>query len=162
MDLRKLKSILELFTAADVAEMKISSGDEKIHLIRNAPVAAVATVPAAAATIPAAAQPSAANPAGGANPATAAANPDPAAEAAADGGTPVVSPMVGTFYRSPSPDRPPFVQVGQRIEKGQTICIIEAMKLMNEIPAMESGVVRSIVAENGQPVSFGDVLMVLE
>ena len=70
--------------------------------------------------------------------------------------------MVGTFYRSPSPDRPPFVQVGQRIEKGQTICIIEAMKLMNEISSPASGIVRAIIAENGQPVGFGDRLMILE
>ncbi|MGI9337273.1 MAG: acetyl-CoA carboxylase biotin carboxyl carrier protein [Gammaproteobacteria bacterium] len=148
MDLRKLKSILELFSAAGIAEMKISSGDEKIHLIRNAPPGAVAATTAT---------PAATSPPMTANAAT---MPDDAAEV--ETGTVIASPMVGTFYRSPSPDRPPFVQVGQRIEKGQTICIIEAMKLMNEIPAVESGIVRSIAAENGQPVSYGDPLVILE
>lgn len=154
MDLRKLKSILELFSAADIAEMKISGGDEKIHLIRHAPPGAVAA-PAANPPMTAAAnpQPTAAS-------STTAAAPDD--KAAADTGTVIASPMVGTFYRSPSPDRPPFVQAGQRVEKGQTICIIEAMKLMNEIPASESGIVRAIVAENGQPVSYGDPLIILE
>ena len=146
MDLRKLKSILDLFSTADIAEMKIPSGDEKIHLIRHG-----------AETVAQVASPSVASSAA----ASTNAQPESAA-AEVDTGTIIVSPMVGTFYRSPSPDRPPFVQVGQRIEKGQTICIIEAMKLMNEIPAAEGGIVRSIAAENGQPVSYGDPLIVLE
>lgn len=151
MDLRKLKSILDLFSSADIAEMKISSGDEKIHLIRHGATMAAAVAPAPqAATSPAASTTTSAK----AEATTAAAE--------AETGTVIVSPMVGTFYRSPSPDRPPFVHVGQRIEKGQTICIIEAMKLMNEIPALEGGIVRSIAAENGQPVSYGDPLIILE
>ena len=150
MDLRKLKSILELFTAADIAEMKISSGDENIHIIRTAPQSAVALAPQNATTTH---QQTTTKPAETTNAQT---------TTNAETGTIIPAPMVGTFYRSPSPDRPPFVQVGQRIEKGQTICIIEAMKLMNEISSPASGIVRAIIAENGQPVGFGDRLMILE
>ena len=151
MDLRKLKSILELFNAADIAEMKISSGDENVHLIRSAPTPTPAPAPAATTAAP---TPTPAPAAASAATAT----PPPAEE----NGAAVPAPMVGTFYRSPSPERPPFVQAGQRVEKGQTICIIEAMKLMNEIPSPVNGVVRSIVAENGQPVSYGETLMIIE
>ena len=150
MDLRKLKSILELFNAADIAEMKISSGDENVHLIRSAPTPTPAPAPAATTAAPTPAPAPAAS---------ATATPTPAPE---ENGAAVPAPMVGTFYRSPSPERPPFVQAGQRVEKGQTICIIEAMKLMNEIPSPVNGVVRSIVAENGQPVSYGETLMIIE
>ncbi len=147
VDLRKLKSVMELFAASDIAEMKISSGDETVHLIRRAAASAQQPGGTVAPVLPpVAAEYPAENDAAGEE----------------ENGVVVKAPMVGTFYRAASPERPPFVQIGQRVEEGQTLCIIEAMKLMNEIPAPASGVVRSIAAENGQPVSYGDRLMIIE
>ena len=155
MDLRKLKTILELFENSNVAELEISEGEDRVRLSRAptagvAPVVSVAASPAPVAADSGAVAPSAPDAMGTEE------NPD------LEGGTAVNSPMVGTFYRSASPDRPPFVSEGKRVEKGDTLCIIEAMKLMNELPSPVSGVVRRVLAGNGEPVGFGDPLFVID
>lgn len=152
MDLRKLKTLLELFENSGLTEMEFSEGEERVRLSKAAGVAPPAAAPSVA---PAVAAASAAE-----TPAAAAAE-NGAEEKAAGDGTPVTSPMVGTFYRSASPEKPPFVRIGQRVAAGDTLCIIEAMKLMNEIPAPKDGVVREILAENGAPVSYGEALFVI-
>ena len=152
MDLRKLKKLIDLVQESGIAELEITEGEEKVKIVKGgmvtmapAPVVAMAAAPAAEA-----------------RPAATA----PAAPAAAEGdagqeGHVVKAPMVGTFYRSPSPDAKPFVEVGQAIKEGDTICIIEAMKLMNEIEADASGSVKAILVENGQPVEYGQPLFIL-
>ncbi|MDM5146903.1 acetyl-CoA carboxylase biotin carboxyl carrier protein [Candidatus Persebacteraceae bacterium Df01] len=149
MDLRKLKTILELFEGSTVVtELEISEGDDKLRLAKGAaPLFPVAPTPAV--VVPSD------NDAVPAKPVT------PAAEEPVKGTT-ITSPMVGTFYRAPSPEMSPFVRVGQTVEAGETLCIIEAMKLMNEIPATVSGKVISILAESGGPVSYGDSLFIIE
>ena len=159
MDLRKLKTILELFENSNVAELEISEGEDRVRLSRAATGAAPATVAVAPAPPPVA---PAATPPPDASPATDAGAGAAAGEPELEGGTVVNSPMVGTFYRAPSPDRPPFVSEGKRVEKGDILCVIEAMKLMNELPSPVSGVVRRVVAGNGEPVGFGDPLFVIE
>ena len=151
MDLRKLKTILELFENSRVSELEISEGEDRVRLSRG-----VVAETSPASTGPRPAPPPAALPdsAGGAVAGGEAAE--------AEQGTVVKSPMVGTFYRAASPDRPPFVSEGKRVEKGETLCIIEAMKLMNELPSPVSGVVRRVIAGNGEPVGFGDSLFVIE
>ena len=152
MDLRKLKTILELFENSRVSELEISEGEDRVRLSRGV---AETSSGASAAARPAAALAAA--------PAEAAGGAAAGGEAAeAEQGTVVKSPMVGTFYRAASPDRPPFVSEGKRVEKGETLCIIEAMKLMNELPSPVSGVVRRVIAGNGEPVGFGDSLFVIE
>ena len=151
MDLRKLKTILELFENSRVSELEISEGEDRVRLSRG--VAEIS--PASAAAHPAPPPVASPDSAGGL-----AAGGEEAAEA--EQGTVVKSPMVGTFYRAASPDRPPFVGEGKRVEKGETLCIIEAMKLMNELPSPVSGVVRRVIAGNGEPVGFGDPLFVIE
>lgn len=145
MDLRKLKTILELFEESGVVEMEISEGEDRLRLCKqSAPVAppvAVSPPPVAVA-------------------ADAASSPPPA-ETPPDGKR-VVAPMVGTFYRASSPESPPFVRIGQTVEVGQTLCIIEAMKLMNEISSTAAGVVTHILAENGAAVGYGDPLFVIK
>jgi acetyl-CoA carboxylase biotin carboxyl carrier protein len=155
MDLRKLKKLIDLVQESGIAELEITEGEEKVKIVKGG---AVSITPAAAAT-PAPAAASArveARPA----PATPAAPPAAEPEAGQEGHV-VKAPMVGTFYRSPSPDAKPFVEVGQTIKEGQTICIIEAMKLMNEIEADASGVVKAVLVENGQPVEYGQPLFIL-
>jgi acetyl-CoA carboxylase biotin carboxyl carrier protein len=155
MDLRKLKKLIDLVQESGIAELEITEGEEKVKIVRSG---AVSTTPAAAATPGPAAAPARveAPPA----PATPAAPPAAEPEAGQEGHV-VKAPMVGTFYRSPSPDAKPFVEVGQTIKEGQTICIIEAMKLMNEIEADASGVVKAVLVENGQPVEYGQPLFIL-
>ena len=153
MDLRKLKTILELFENSRVSELEISEGEDRVRLSRGVAEISPESAP------PRAVLPSASSPpsAGGF------VADDGGGEAAeAEQGTVVKSPMVGTFYRAASPDRPPFVSEGKRVEKGETLCIIEAMKLMNELPSPVSGVVRRVIAGNGEPVGFGDSLFVIE
>lgn len=157
MDLRKLKKLIDLVEESGIAEIEVTEGEEKVRITRTvaAPAAPAHTVYAAApapVAAPAAAAPSAA-------PVQAAA---PAAPAARDLSNAQKSPMVGTFYRAPSPSSPPFVEVGQTVKAGDTLCIIEAMKLMNEIEAETSGVVKEILVENGQPVEFGEPLFIIE
>ena len=140
MDLRKLKKLIDLVQESGIAELEITEGEEKVKIVKGGTVTvAAAPIMAMPAAAPAA-------------PALAAA---PAAAEAPDAGQEghvVKAPMVGTFYRSSSPDAKPFVEVGQAVKEGDTICIIEAMKLMNEIEADASGVVKAILVENGQPL----------
>ena len=156
MDLRKLKKLIDLVQESGIAELEITEGEEKVKIVKGGAVSvspgAVAPAPAVAAPVPALA--AAAAPA---TPAAAA----PAEPAAGQEGHVLKAPMVGTFYRSSSPDAKAFVEVGQPVKEGQTICIIEAMKLMNEIEADASGTVKAILVENGQPVEYGQPLFIL-
>ncbi|HEU0234169.1 MAG TPA: acetyl-CoA carboxylase biotin carboxyl carrier protein [Gallionella sp.] len=149
MDLRKLKTLIELVEGSGIAELEISEGEERVRITRTVAAAqqiyAAAPQPAAAAAPP---------------PAAAAAAAEPVKPAAPEGHI-VKSPMVGTFYRSASPGSKPFVDVGQSVNSGDTLCIIEAMKLLNEIDADQAGVIKAILVENGQPVEFGQPLFVI-
>ena len=147
MDLRKLKKLIDLVEESGIAEIEVTEGEEKVRITRT--VAAPAVQPAVAA-------PSAAAPVQAAAPAVA------AAPAAHDLSAAQKSPMVGTFYRAASPSSPAFVEVGQTVKAGDTLCIIEAMKLMNEIEAEKSGVIKEILVENGQPVEYGEPLFIIE
>jgi len=155
MDLRKLKKLIDLVQESGIAELEITEGEEKVKIVKGG---AVSIAPASAATLGLGTAPAPAE----ARPAPAASAAPPAAEPeAGQEGHVVKAPMVGTFYRSASPDAKPFVEVGQTIKEGQTICIIEAMKLMNEIEADASGVVKAVLVENGQPVEYGQPLFIL-
>jgi len=140
MDLRKLKTLIDLVSESNVSELEITEADGKVRIVKAEP----ATATAAPALQPVAAPPPA------------------AAAAPVELGHTVKSPMVGTFYRSPSPDAKAFVEVGQTIQEGEPICIIEAMKIMNEIEADKSGTVTRVLCENGQAVEFGQPLFVIE
>ncbi|MDO5357198.1 MAG: acetyl-CoA carboxylase biotin carboxyl carrier protein [Conchiformibius sp.] len=157
MDLRKLKKLIDLVEESGIAEIEVTEGEEKVRITRAvaAPAAPAHTVYAA---VPAPAPVQAAAPAA----APVAAASAPAAPAARDLSAAQKSPMVGTFYRAPSPSSPAFVEVGQTVKAGDTLCIIEAMKLMNEIEAEKSGVIKEILVENGQPVEFGEPLFIIE
>lgn len=150
MDLRKLKTLIDLVAESGVSELEVTEGEDKVRIVKNpAPVAAqtqtvYAPAPVAAAPV---------------TPAPAAA-PAPAAEEVPAGHI-VKSPMVGTFYRSPTPGAESFVKIGDTVKEGQTLCIIEAMKLLNEIESDKSGVVKEILCENGQGVEFGQPLFVI-
>ena len=147
MDLRKLKKLIDLVQESGIAELEVTEGEEKVRIARGGAVT-VAQAQAASAAAPTAAP----------APAPAPAAPEP--PAASDGHA-MKSPMVGTFYRAPSPDAKPFVEVGQVVKEGQTICVIEAMKLMNEIEADASGTVKAVLVENGQPVEYGQALFII-
>ena len=151
MDLRKLKKLIDLVEESGIAELEVTEGEEKVRIVKSGRVASETTiaVPVAAAAAPAPA-PLAAAPAPAAAP--------PAPEHA---GEVVKSPMVGTFYRAASPGAKAFVEVGDTVKKGQPVCIIEAMKLMNEIESDADGVVKAILVENGQPVEYGEPLIVV-
>jgi acetyl-CoA carboxylase biotin carboxyl carrier protein len=148
MDLRKLKKLIDLVQDSGIAELEISEGEERVRITRTlagnpmqyAPPPIYAAVPAA----PEVTNGSAA-----------------AQETAQPEGHIVKSPMVGTFYRAPSPGAKPFVEVGQSVNTGDTLCIIEAMKLMNEIEADQGGVIKAILVENGQPVEYGEPLFII-
>ena len=152
MDLRKLKKLIDLVEESGIAEIEVTEGEEKVRITRTTAAAATiyaAPAPAAAAPVAApAATPAAAAPA--------------AAPAARDLSNAQKSPMVGTFYRAPGPNAAAFVEVGQQVKAGDTLCIIEAMKLMNEIEAEKSGVVKEILVENGTPVEYGEPLFIIE
>lgn len=154
MDIRKIKKLIELVEESGIAELEISEGEESVRISRNG-TAAPAPVQYAAAPAPVAAV----APAAAAAPAPAATE---AAAPAVPAGHQVLSPMVGTFYRSPSPDAKSFVEVGQSVNAGDTLCIVEAMKMMNQIEADKSGVVTAILVEDGQPVEFDQPLVVIE
>lgn len=143
MDLRKLKKLIDLVQESGISELEVTEGEEKVRIAKHLPA------PAAQATYVAAPAPVAAAPA------PAAAAPAAPAEAALPEGHVVKSPMVGSFYRSSSPGGKAFVDVGQSVAIGETLCIIEAMKLMNEIPAETRGVIAEVLVENGKPVEFG-------
>ena len=150
MDLRKLKTLIELVETSGIAELEIQEGEERVRITRATAVAASAP-PVGAHTV----QHTAGSPASVAAAAAAAATP------AEPEGHQVKSPMVGTFYRSATPGSKPFVEVGDTVVEGATLCIIEAMKLMNEIESDKAGVVKAILTENGQPVEFGQPLFVI-
>jgi acetyl-CoA carboxylase biotin carboxyl carrier protein len=155
MDLRKLKKLIDLVQESGIAELEITEGEERVRIARGG---AISVTPLAAAALPAVA----AHAAGAALVApaaaamAAAAEPPPGPE-----GHVVKSPMVGTFYRSPAPDAKAFIEVGGTVKEGQTICVIEAMKLMNEIEADASGTIKAILVENGQPVEYGQALFII-
>jgi acetyl-CoA carboxylase biotin carboxyl carrier protein len=157
MDLRKLKKLIDLVQESGIAELEITEGEEKVKIVKSGRAASVVAAPAAASAPAAAAS---AEPQAAALQAGAAAS-AAAAPAGGQEGHVVKAPMVGTFYRSASPDAKAFVEVGQTVKEGQTICIIEAMKLMNEIETDASGVVKAILVENGQPVEYGQPLFIL-
>ncbi|HEV2979303.1 MAG TPA: acetyl-CoA carboxylase biotin carboxyl carrier protein [Casimicrobiaceae bacterium] len=148
MDLRKLKTLIELVESSGIAELEIAEGEERVRITRSLPPPSAP--PAQAAGPPAAS---------GVELSVAAEAPPPAA--AASEGHVVKSPMVGTFYRSASPGGKPFVEIGDEVQVGDPLCIIEAMKLMNEIEADQAGVVKAILIENGQPVEYGQALVVI-
>lgn len=153
MDLRKLKKLIDLVEESGISELELTEGEEKVRISRAMP--AMAAAPVQYVQAPAAAPVAA--------PASSAPAPVPAAEAAPAQieGHVVKSPMVGTFYRSPSPDAKAFVNIGDSVTAGQTLCIIEAMKLLNEIEADASGVIKAILVENGQPVEYGEPLFII-
>lgn len=156
MDLRKLKTLIDLVSESGVAELEITEGDDRVKIVNRvgaAPVAAAA--PAVIAT------PAVASAAPAAAPAPAVAAEPAAAPVAAEDTRTINSPMVGTFYRAPSPGAKPFADVGQKVKAGDTVCIIEAMKLLNEIETEYDGVIKEILVENGQPVEFGQPLFVI-
>ena len=156
MDLRKLKKLIDLVQESGVAELEITEGEEKVRIVKGGDVTVSALAAPAAAAHPAGA------PAPGAA-AAPAAEPGPGQEGQqGQEGHVVKAPMVGTFYRSPAPEAKPFVEVGQAVKEGETICIIEAMKLMNEIEADASGIVKAILVENGQPVEYGQPLFLID
>ena len=155
MDLRKLKKLIDLVQESGIGEIEITEGEEKVRISRQMNAGPVIMAPAMPhmampGQVPMAAAPAAA-------PAAPAA---PAAEEAK--GHTLKSPMVGTFYRAPSPGAPSFVDVGQSVTKGQTLCIIEAMKLLNEIESDATGTIKAILVENGQPVEYGQPLFLIE
>ncbi|MTD32802.1 acetyl-CoA carboxylase biotin carboxyl carrier protein [Paludibacterium denitrificans] len=152
MDLRKLKKLIDLVEESGIAELEVTEGEEKVRITRvTAANQLTYAQPMTALQVPAAA------PAAAAAPAPAAAEVAPA-----DNKNALKSPMVGTFYRSPSPTAKAFVEVGQSVNAYDTLCIIEAMKLMNEIEADRSGVVKAILVDDGQPVEFGEPLFIIE
>ncbi|MDH5484658.1 MAG: acetyl-CoA carboxylase biotin carboxyl carrier protein [Gammaproteobacteria bacterium] len=155
MDIRKIKKLIELLDESGVAEIEIKEGEESVRISRQMPAAAMPSQamyqPMMQAAAPAA---------------TPAPAPAPAAtEAPVEeeiSGHKILSPMVGTFYRSPSPGAPLFTDIGKTVKEGETLCIIEAMKILNQIEADKSGTVKAILVENGQPVEFGQPMFVIE
>ena len=159
MDLRKLKTLIDLVSESNVSELEITEAEGKVRIVKSsgAPVVMAAQMAAAPAV---AVAPVAAVASASAAPAAAA--PAEAAPAAETAGHVVKSPMVGTFYRAASPGAKPFIELGSVVKEGDTICIIEAMKILNEIEADKSGTVVQILAENGQAVEYGHPLVVIE
>lgn len=152
MDIRKVKKLIELLEESNIDEIEIKEGEESVRISRNSAAAAAAPAYAAPAPVAAPVAPAAAAPA--------------AAPAAADAapaltGHIIKSPMVGTYYQAASPGSPPFVEVGQHVKVGDVICIVEAMKMMNQIEADKAGVVEAILAEDGQPVEFDQPLVTI-
>jgi acetyl-CoA carboxylase biotin carboxyl carrier protein len=155
MDLRKLKTLIDLVSESNVSELEITEAEGKVRIVKSAPATAVAQVMAVAPAAPALA------PAVQAVADAQAASAAPAAVPVPAGHT-VKSPMVGTFYRSSSPGAKPFAEIGQTIKEGETICIVEAMKILNEIEADKSGTITQILVENGQAVEYGQPLFIIE
>ncbi len=155
MDLRKLKTLIDLVQNSGISELEINEGDERIRIAKHltaAPASAVVSMPVAAAGFASSTLPLAVEPAPTIGAETAPAEPE---------GHVMKAPMVGTFYRSSGPDAAAFVEVGQAVQAGDTLCVIEAMKLMNEIEADVSGVIKSIQVENGQAVEYGQPMFVI-
>ncbi len=147
MDIRKIKKLIEMLEESNLAELEIKEGEESIRISR----AGTLSPPPAQHHVFAAHPPS-----------SAAAAPATVTEAQPVAGHAVVSPMVGTFFRAPSPGANSFVEIGSQVKVGDTLCIIEAMKMLNEIEADKAGVVKAILKENGQPVEYGEPLIVIE
>jgi acetyl-CoA carboxylase biotin carboxyl carrier protein len=147
MDLRKLKKLIDLVQESGIGEIEITEGEEKVRISRQGTAPPIVMAQPMPLGVPAAA------PAPAATPPAAAEQPK---------GHALKSPMVGTFYRAPSPGAPSFVEVGQSVSKGQTLCIIEAMKLLNEIESDVAGTIKAILVENGQPVEYGQPLFLIE
>ena len=137
MDLRKLKKLIDLVEESGIAEIEVTEGEEKVRITRATAAQPVFAAPAAIAPVA-------------------------AAPAVRDLSNAQKSPMVGTFYRAPGPNAPAFVEIGQQVKAGDTLCIIEAMKLMNEIEAEKSGVIKEILVDNGTPVEYGEPLFIIE
>ncbi|SLM61456.1 MULTISPECIES: acetyl-CoA carboxylase biotin carboxyl carrier protein [Dickeya] len=152
MDIRKIKKLIELVEESGIAELEISEGEESVRISRAPAVASYPVMQQAYAPMPQMAP----------APAPAAAPAAVAEAPAAVSGHVVRSPMVGTFYRTPSPDAKPFIEIGQQVKVGDTLCIVEAMKMMNQIEADKAGVVKAILVESGQPVEFDEPLVVIE
>jgi acetyl-CoA carboxylase biotin carboxyl carrier protein len=156
MDIRKVKKLIELLDESGIAEIEITEGEESVRISRyaqGAPVAAALPTPvgaAVAAPVAATAEPAAA------------ADMAPPSVPAEEEGYEVTAPMVGTYYSAPSPGASSYIQVGDRVNEGDTLCIIEAMKMMNQIEADVSGVVKSIRVQNGEPVEYGQTLVVID
>lgn len=156
MDLRKLKKLIDLVEASGIAEIEVTEGEEKVRITRaiNSPQPTYTPPPVHLTTSTPASSPT----------------PEPAQSTVDvtthdhswDASKVLKSPMIGTFYRAASPSSPPFAEVGQRVKTGDTLCIIEAMKLMNEIEADRDGTIKAILIENGQPVEYGEALFVIE
>ena len=144
MDIRKVKKLIELLEESGIAEIEIKEGEESVRITRQSATVAAPVVAAVAA------------------PVAAVAAVDVVEEKAIPSGHQVKSPMVGTFYRSPAPGSAEFVQVGQTVSVGETICIIEAMKILNQIEADKSGVIKTILANNGEPVEYDEPLFIIE
>ena len=151
MDIRKVKKLIELLEESDVAEIEIHEGEESVRISRNNNAGVTMAMPAMMQQAPMAAP-----------------APVPAAAAPTEEGTPEIaghavrSPMVGTFYRAPSPGSKPFVEVGRQVSAGDTLCIIEAMKILNQIESDKSGTVKQILVENGEPVEYNEPLFIIE
>ena len=150
MDLRKLKTLIDLVESSGIAELEISEGEERVRITRT-PTAAMPQAHATQQLVAASAAPA---------PVVAATTAEPTKPAAPEGHV-VKSPMVGSFYRCPSPGAKSFVEVGQNVNTGDTLCIIEAMKLLNEIEADQGGVIKAVLVENGQAVEFGQPLFII-
>ncbi|MGV0961049.1 MAG: acetyl-CoA carboxylase biotin carboxyl carrier protein [Limnohabitans sp.] len=146
MDLRKLKTLIDLVSDSNVSELEITEAEGKVRIVKSMGVAAPVLVQPAPVAAPVAAAPVAAAP----------------AAVQAPAGHAVKSPMVGTFYRSSSPGAAPFVQIGSVVKEGDTLCIIEAMKILNEIESDKSGTVTQILCENGQATEYGQPLFIIE
>ena len=154
MDIRKIKKLIEMLEESQLNEIEITEGEESIRLSRSGPVAQMLApppmmpaMPTAYTTDPAISTPVASAPSG---------------EPASDSGSTVCSPMVGTFYASPNPDSNAYVELGSQVTAGDTLCMIEAMKIFNQVEAEVSGIVRKILKSSGDPVEFGEVLFVIE
>lgn len=150
MDLRKLKKLIELVEESGIGELEITEGEEKVRISKSGSI--VQSYVNSPATLQAA----------DVVPLTAAQETETAAKETLPGGHMVKSPMVGTFYRSSAPGGNPFIEVGQSVKEGDTLCIIEAMKLLNEIESDKTGVIKTILIENGQPVEYGEPLFEIE
>ncbi len=150
MDLRKLKTLIDLVAESGIAELEVTEGEDRVRIAKFSPAPAAPTAPT---TVIAAPMPAANGSTAGAGSLAVAAEPE---------GHAVKSPMVGTFYRSPSPGAAAFIELGQSVKPGDTLCIIEAMKLLNEIEAEVGGTVKQILVENGQPVEYGQPLFIIE
>lgn len=152
MDLRKLKTLIDLVAESGIAELEVTEGEDRVRIAKFSPAPVAPTGSTTLITGPATTT----------VPANGSSLPVAAAVAAEAEGHAVKSPMVGTFYRSPSPGAASFIELGQTVKPGDTLCIIEAMKLLNEIEAEVGGTVKQILVENGQPVEYGQTLFIIE